>query len=171
MQTLITSVSRDTFLHFVDWPAYDWFYSKAPCRWQGRMHLEFRDVPFGSLLPAGSWKHPDGVARWLHSMRKGRRIPPPVVCRTARGNYYLFDGNHRQEAMQEYLGFSSDDVPIRVAVLVPNLGYEFQFRYFDTYGTYVLVPRKRVITPTRAPKPQPNRLPQWAGERVLPSFA
>jgi len=137
---LTETCHRGIRLRYSDNSVFRWFYAKAPCRWHGRVTLHFEDVPFGTLLPAGSWTHPDGVANWLWRMQAGRAIPPPVVCRTRLGGFYLFDGNHRYEALQEYLGEAAGDASIRVAVLMAKQGYEFQYRYFDTYGTYVLVP-------------------------------
>jgi hypothetical protein len=146
MNTVVASLHRTCLqydlrsLQYVDQPVFRWFYGKAPCRWQGRVTLQFEDVPFGSLMPAGSWKHPDRVDWWLRRMRAGRPIPPPVVCRTDFGTCYLFDGNHRHDAIKERLGADCDELPVRVAMLVPKAGYEFRYRYFDTYGTYLLVP-------------------------------
>lgn len=128
---------------YQDYRAKEWFERCAPCRWRGAVRLRFREVEFQTIEPAGSRKHPEVVAMWEDRLHRGKPIPPLVVCATPRHTWYLYDGNHRHEALRDYL--HSKLAPIRVAVLEPERGFAFLYRTFGDYGTYVLEPRSETV--------------------------
>ncbi len=134
-----------TTIEYDDRLAQLWVDAHGPCRWQGKVKLRYGWVEFASLEPAGSWKRPEVVENWLKRMRNGRRIPPPVVCATGRGTWYLHDGNHRQEALEALLGSESTEL-VRIAELVPVPGYYFRFVQFREYGTYMLFHEERILS-------------------------
>ncbi|MFB3915378.1 MAG: PIG-L family deacetylase [Terriglobales bacterium] len=101
--------------------------------------MEFDTVPLGRVEHAGSLMDPAVIARWLRKIRTGRAIPPLIVCPTEHNTFYVFDGNHRHQAL--HIAFSGDtSVPLRVGILRPRAGYQFRYRWFQSYGTYVLEP-------------------------------
>lgn len=115
-----------------------WARDLSPAAWRGNVRLEFRYVPVEALEHAGCLTDPDVVAGWLTSLRDGRPVPPPVVCATERGTLYVHDGNHRFEAIRQFLAPGES---VRVAMLVPERGFRFRRRYFGDYSTYVLEER------------------------------
>jgi hypothetical protein len=114
-----------------------WVLHLSPEEWRGRVRVEFRDVPLSQIEFAGCQVDWDVVRGWVATLREGRQVPPPVVCATPHGAYYLHDGNHRFHALREVLG---PDALIRVAVAVPERGFRFRYRTFASYGTYALEP-------------------------------
>lgn len=114
------------------------FWSGAPLHWHDKVELVFADVGFFELEPARSLKHWDVLACWTRAIARGRAVPPLIVCRTDHGTYYVHDGNHRYEAMKICYRNRLGKLRVRVAVLQPKPGYRFAYRWFRTYGTYVL---------------------------------
>jgi LmbE family N-acetylglucosaminyl deacetylase len=139
MYTMAASAAKQTSIRFEDHGAYAWLWSQAPCSWRGRVDLEFISVPLRLLQPAGTLKDPAVVSAYLKRMRTGRAVAPPVVCATERGTFYVRDGNHRYDALQEFFG-GGDSGEVRVALAVPRPGFQFRYRWFGAYGTYILEP-------------------------------
>jgi len=129
--------TQNQAIRYEDNGSREWLWSEAPCRWHARITLEFRNVPFRALQAAASRKDPSVVFSYEQRLRLGRTLAPLVVSETGRGTYYIHDGNHRHLAMRSILAPDSD---VRVAIAVPTNGYHFQWRWFGTYGTYVLEP-------------------------------
>lgn len=142
-------------IRYNDRGSYLWLWTHAPCSWKGNVELQFADVPLHSLLPAGSLKNPAMVAAQVCRMQRGRALAPPVVCATESGAWYIHDGNHRYEAMRTFLS-GSDEASVRVAIAVPRAGYQFQYRWFGNYGTYLLQ-RVASLLSTNAPGPFTGR--------------
>lgn len=115
-----------------------WIVQLSPPEWRGKVDVAFVDVPLSQLEPAGCWTDPDVVSGWVRTLEDGKPIPPPVAVLTERGTYYLHDGNHRFEALSEFLAAEGDQALVRVAVAVPLPGHEFVYRCFGDYGTYVM---------------------------------
>lgn len=128
---------KQTSVRYEERASQCWLWKESPCKWQGKVELQFTSVPLRQLEPAGSWTKPATVSKWLRHLNTGRHIPPPVVCATERGTLYIRDGNHRYEALLQFFG-GNRDARVRVALVVPKRGYEFHYRWFATYGTYVL---------------------------------
>jgi hypothetical protein len=126
-------------VHYNDTFAEKWVRDLSPIEWRGKVGMEFREIELSLLEHAGCWTDADVVDGWYVSLQSGRPIPPPVAVRTERGTYYLHDGNHRYEALQQYLA-GRNNAKVRVAVAVPLPGYCFQHRWMGEYGTYVLEP-------------------------------
>ncbi|HWR34506.1 MAG TPA: hypothetical protein VN622_01390 [Clostridia bacterium] len=169
-----TTAARRTALapmiRYDDFHTHEWMRTKAPCRWHGKVELRFEPVPFSSLEHAGSYVRPDVYERWVARLRMGRKIPPPIACETERGSLYLHDGNHRHRALQEFLGERTSTL-VRTALLVPREGYQFRYRWFGWYGTYVLERRSQceVILPSRTlPLTVAVRGPNSFGELARP---
>lgn len=137
------ATARTPRIRYGDHGALNWIWQQAPCTWYGKVDLEFIAVPMRLLEPAGSWTDPAIVSEWLMAMKTGRTVPPPIVCSTDRGTLYVYDGNHRYEAMRELFG-GNPEAQVRVARVAPRSGYHFSFSWFGNYGTYVLkrVPAK-----------------------------
>jgi hypothetical protein len=118
--------------------AYAWFWSQAPCFWRGKVSLALREVAFEELEPANTLKHWDVLATWTRQVACRRVIPPLIVSQTEAGRYYIHDGNHRLEAIRICYRRQLRRLRLRVAVLQPEPGYVFTYRWFGTYGTYYL---------------------------------
>jgi hypothetical protein len=114
-----------------------WVLQLSPLDWRGNVDVEFLDVPISKLESAGCCIDPDVVNGWVRTLEDGCPIPPPVAVLTERGTYYLHDGNHRFEALNQFLA-DDEQALVRVAVAVPLPGHEFVYRWFGDYGTYVL---------------------------------
>lgn len=127
-------------IYYQDFLSREWVRLRGPCRWQGNVELDFRAIPYRLLEPAGSWKRPEVVAKWLRRLRQGEPVPPVVVCPTGRGTYYVREGNHRHEALGLFLGDKAETCSVRAAVVLPKNGFRFRYRWFGTYGTYLLEP-------------------------------
>jgi len=121
-----------------DSAAYAWFWSQAPCSWHGNVSLKFREIAFDELQPATTLKHWDVLAHWTHQIACRRVIPPLIVSETDSERYYIHDGNHRFEAIRVCYRRQLRRLHMRVAVLEPNAGYTFSYRWFGNYGTYYL---------------------------------
>lgn len=132
---------EDLAIRYNDHRALAWLSNGAPCRWSGKTSVEFLYVPFRSLQGAASGKHPDVVAAYERKLRLGIAIAPPVVSATEGGTYYIHDGNHRCEAIEK-LAVSNPEARIRVALVIPQPGFRFQWRWFGAYGTYMLEPEQ-----------------------------
>ncbi|HYG99794.1 MAG TPA: PIG-L family deacetylase [Terriglobales bacterium] len=132
---------EDIGIKYNDHGSRAWLWSGAPCRWRGKVELEFRDVPFRSLLSATSGRHPQVVDYYERGLRSGWPVPPPVVSANEGGTYYVHDGNHRYEAIGRVLN-GQYQTNVRVAVVVPKPGFQFRWRWFGKYGTYVLEPEQ-----------------------------
>lgn len=115
-----------------------WVEQLSPPEWRGKVEIGFTDVPLGRIEHAGCWTDAAVVSGWMRTLADGAPIPPPVAVLTERGTYYLHDGNHRFEAMSQFLGDDSESALVRVAVAVPLPGYEFVYRSCGEYGTYLL---------------------------------
>ncbi len=122
-----------------------WVLQLSPLEWRGKVDVEFLDVPISKLESAGCCIDPDVVSGWVRTLEDGCPIPPPVAVLTERGTYYLHDGNHRFEALTEYLA-EQEERTVRVALAKPLPGHEFVFRWFGEYGTYVLRDTPRMFT-------------------------
>jgi hypothetical protein len=122
-----------------DAAAYAWLWTQGPCSWRGKVSLEFRDIAFEELQPATTLKHWDVLATWTRQVACRRVIPPLIVSQLESGRYYIHDGNHRCEAIRVCFRRQLKRLRLRVAVLHPELGYTFSYRWFGTYGTYVLM--------------------------------
>jgi len=139
--------TKSARIRYQDHLSREWLWYGAPCRWRGRVELEFLEVPFAALEHAGSGMHHERVEYWLNKLHGGYPIAPPVACRTERSTMYLHDGNHRFEALRRFLGEDDHEASrIRVGVLVPQPGYRFSYRDFGTYGTYVLTYNRKPAT-------------------------
>jgi LmbE family N-acetylglucosaminyl deacetylase len=126
-------------LRYSEREAQLWVRRFAPCSWQRRIDLEFRHVPLNLLQHGGSSTDPARVDYWIQRIQTRRTIPALIGCETEPGTFYLFDGNHRYQALQEVLR-GEPEAPVRVGVPRPHPGYEFRYRWFRAYGTYVLEP-------------------------------
>jgi hypothetical protein len=115
---------KQTSVRYEERASQCWLWKESPCKWQGKVELQFTSVPLRQLEPAGSWTKPATVSKWLRHLNTGRHIPPPVVCATERGTLYIRDGNHRYEALLQFFG-GNRDARVRVALVVPKRGYEF----------------------------------------------
>lgn len=136
-----------------------WLWAGAPCRWRGNVTVRFTEVPFSRLQRAGSLTHYDVLDRWRTRLRMQQPVPPLVVCATGQGSFYIHDGNHRYAALAEYFGDTASHARVRVALVVPRSGH-FQYRWFGTYGTYVLV---RVSQQGEAKPRSPAAAPSTGG--------
>jgi hypothetical protein len=105
--------------------AEKWLAYLSPEDWRLNVSLEFLDVPFSALRPAGCHTDPDVVDGWYAMLKSGKSIAPPIVTATPDGHYYVHDGNHRYEAIWAYLGGSVSEATVRVALVVPNSGFRF----------------------------------------------
>lgn len=115
-----------------------WIRDLSPTEWRGKVDVEFLDVPLSALEHAGCWTDPDVVAGWVRTLSHGASIPPPVAVRTERGTYYLHDGNHRLEALQQFHADDGDAAMVRIARALPLPGHRFVYRSLGSYGTYVM---------------------------------
>ncbi|HWR13952.1 MAG TPA: ParB/Srx family N-terminal domain-containing protein [Terriglobales bacterium] len=106
------------------------------------MSLVFREVDFDLLETASTLKHWDVLAMWTRQISCRRVIPPLIVTPTPHGTYYIHDGNHRYEALRVCFKRNLKRLRLRVAVVQPKVGYEFELRQFPNYQTYVLVPAR-----------------------------
>jgi LmbE family N-acetylglucosaminyl deacetylase len=136
-RTAFDMARQESGLRYQDHGALAWLWTGAPHRWLGKVTVEFRYVPFHSLQSAASGKNPDVVSRYKRRIVAGNCVAPLVVSATGYGTYYIHDGNHRHEAMRSIL---ASNTRVRVAVAVPRTGFHFRWRWFGTYGTYVLEP-------------------------------
>src|SRR5512146_1731283 len=109
---------------FSDFQCENWLWTDAPCRWKKHATIKFQAVPLSSLEDAGSLKSDQIVGTWLNRIKTGHLVPPLVVSKTQHGTYYVHDGNHRLAALRQ-LFEKPEEVPIRVACVVPRPGYEF----------------------------------------------
>jgi LmbE family N-acetylglucosaminyl deacetylase len=150
MYRTVTAMSikdkRNVF--YRDYLSKEWVRVHAPCRWHGNVELRFRSIRFAQLEPAASRKRPQVVTKWLAKLETREPIPPMIASLTQRGTYYVHEGNHRHEAMRLFLGASSPSCRIRVAVVAPRYGFCFRYRWFGTYGTYLLEPQVSSLWPT-----------------------
>lgn len=134
-------LSKSNFdIRYCDQGVFTWLWTQAPCAWQEKTTIEFREVSLGELQGATSGKNPATVARYVEAIERGKNFAPLVVCTTGHGTYYVHDGNHRLRALRSVADEEGLDLRVRVAVVVPKQGYVFQWRWFRTYGTYVLEP-------------------------------
>lgn len=124
-------------VRYHDRGSYLWLWKHAPCAWKHNVEFCFAEVPFQQLQPAASLIDPAVVESQIRRMRQGRTLAPLVVSETASGALYVHDGNHRYRALLAFHN-GDEDVRIRVAVAVPRPGYEFRYRWFGDYGTYLL---------------------------------
>lgn len=127
-------------VRYSDISARLWIWSGAPLQWRDKVDVEFVDIGFFELEPANTLKHWDVLACWTRAIARGRTIPPLVVSRTGHGTYYVHDGNHRMEAMRICFRNRLSRLRVRAAVVNPKPGYQFVYRWFRNYGTYVLAP-------------------------------
>ncbi|HWR15504.1 MAG TPA: ParB/Srx family N-terminal domain-containing protein [Terriglobales bacterium] len=127
-------------IRVADSKAYHWFWSHAPCYWQGKVDLEICLIDFGLLEPAHTLKHWDVLATWTRQIACRRQIPPLIVSRTPHGTYYIHDGNHRVEALRICFRKHLKRLRVRVAVAKPRDGFVFRWQEFSTHSTYQLVP-------------------------------
>jgi hypothetical protein len=109
---------NDTFAE--KWVAY-----LSPDAWRENVSIDFLEVPFTSLQPAGCHTDPDVVDGWFALLQREKPVAPFVVTATPQGTFYIHDGNHRYEALWAYLGESAADTMVRVALVVPNDGFHF----------------------------------------------
>ena len=131
--------AKDEEIRYSDAGGYRWLWTHAPCAWQGNVQLRFSTVNMGSLRPAGCWIDAAAVDTHLLHMREGRAVAPLVVCVDGKGGWYIHDGNHRYLALRNLFS-ESDDAEVRVAVVIPKIGFRFVYRWFGVYGTYLLEP-------------------------------
>jgi hypothetical protein len=152
----VASARDNPKVRYSDYGAYAWLRSGAPCRWRNKTRIEFRHVSLRSLQQAVSGKHPEVISKYARCLQLGKPIAPLVASETAAGTYYIHDGNHRCEALRTVL--TETDPLVRVAVVVPEPGYCFRWRWFLSFGTYALEPEclgqmrvveRRVTTSTR----------------------
>jgi hypothetical protein len=115
-----------------------WICQLSPPEWREKVQVKFLDVPLSRLEHAGCWTDPEVVNGWMRTLNNGKSIPPPVAVLTEHGTYYLHDGNHRFEALTEFLSEEGEAAIVRIAVAVPLPGHEFVYRSFGEYGTYVM---------------------------------
>lgn len=148
MSSETTAVRRSTIIRYGKHGTNAWLWAQAPCRWQKNTRIEYITVPLDRLEPAGSLIQPKVTARWLAVMKNRRCVPPPVVCATETGTFFLFDGNHRYRAMQQLFG-ENPTAEIKVALVSPKPGFRFRYRWFSTHGTYVLEPSFSATRPLR----------------------
>lgn len=151
-------------VHYADGATRAWLWAQAPCRWHGKVELNFRFVPLRLLKAAGSLKDPAVIGRWLQRMQAGRAIPPLLVCARDGGTYYVRDGNHRLEAIRTFLA-SHENAQVRVAVAIPKPGFQFRYRFFGSYSTYILEPESSSV---RAPRCARGRTaPEFGGQTLV----
>ena len=79
------------------------------------------------------------MARHLNTLRSRRPIAPLVVCNAGADTWYIHDGNHRYYALSQFFP-ENDQAHVGVALAVPKVGFQFVYRWFVTYGTYILEP-------------------------------
>lgn len=151
-------VESNCEIYYHDFLSQEWVRLHGPCRWQGNVQLKFRSIPYRLLEPAGSWKRPEIVAKWLLRLQRREPVPPVIVCPTERGTYYVREGNHRHEALGLFLGDKAERSRIRAVVALPKRGFRFRYRWFGTYGTYLLEPEGCASKRNREPRVLP-RLP------------
>jgi hypothetical protein len=125
-------------LRVSDAAAYAWLWSQAPCFWQGKVSLVLREIAFEDLQPASTLKHWDVLATWTRQIACRRIIPPLIVSEVDDERYYIHDGNHRFAAIRICYRRQLKRLRLRVAVLQPEPGYAFTYRWFGSYGTYCL---------------------------------
>jgi LmbE family N-acetylglucosaminyl deacetylase len=118
---------------------YTWLWNQAPWFWNGHVDLQFTDLPLSWLKPSGCWIDPAIVARHLSNLRNQRSLAPLVVCDDSAGAWYIHDGNHRYHALRQFFA-GNDQAYVRVAIAIPKNGFHFVYRWFATYGTFVLQP-------------------------------
>lgn len=166
--TATARAREDLGIRYNDHGAYEWLRSAAPCRWRGNTKVEFRYVPFRTIRAGVSGKHPNVVSAYVNRLQNGSPIAPPVVSAAQGGTYYIHDGNHRCEAIEK-LVLANADAHIRVAVVVPKLGFRFQWRWFGEYGTYILEPEylKRYRPVDRRARPGAKVAPLLGRTMVL----
>ncbi len=147
MSVAVEPAQPSTAIRCQDYLSQEWLWLQAPCRWRENVELTFRSVPYLALEGAGSRKRPDIVSKWLAKLEGGEPVPPPVVCLTERGTYYVRDGNHRHEALGLFLAADvRNSAEVRVAIAVPKAGFGFRYRRYGHYGTYQL---ERIRRPAR----------------------
>ncbi len=128
-------------IRYSDQGVLEWLRAKAPCNWNGRIDVEFREVPLNRLQQASSPRNLQTVEDYGTKIAFSRALSPLVVSETGHGTYYVHDGNHRVDAFRS-VAADSADFRVRVAVVVPHPGYSFVWRWFRSYGTYVLEPEE-----------------------------
>jgi LmbE family N-acetylglucosaminyl deacetylase len=154
-----TRVARP-LIRYNDFESKQWWFTQSPCHWSTNSRLEFTDVPLSLLESSGSMRRPDLAAKWKRRAEEGRGFPPLIVSKTSHGTYYVHDGNHRLDVLHRI--YEDDrDVLVRVACVVPRVGYCFRFRRFRDYATYRL-------EPTRNPQGYTQRAPQRLPRTLRP---
>lgn len=143
----VAQAPQDVQIRYNAAAACAWLWTGAPCRWHGRVKLDFRYVRFRSLQCAISAKHPGVVSAYARKIGLGLAVPPLIVSATEGGTYYVHDGNHRYEAIRSFFN-CVPGAHVRVAVVLPKHGYRFQWRWFENCGTYILEPRTHSSVPT-----------------------
>lgn len=123
---------------------YEWLWEQAPWLWNGHVDLQFTDLPLSSLRPSGCCIDPAVVDIHLNTLRNRRALSPLVVCHDSAGGWYIHDGNHRYCALRDFFA-GNDQAHVRVAIAVPHVGFQFVYRWFETYGTFVLEPAAPVL--------------------------
>jgi hypothetical protein len=124
--------------------AEKWVAFLSPDSWRQHVEVQFLDVPFSSLQPAGCHTDPDVVDGWYGLLQSGKPVAPFIVSATPHGEFYIHDGNHRYEAIWAYLGDSASDATVRVALVVPGPGFRFAPVPIDhRVITYELRPSRR----------------------------
>lgn len=162
----VAPTRQHSHLRYNDYGVHAWLLAQGPCRWRGKTDFEFRAVALRSLQAAWSGKNPEIVSQYVRCMKTGKRVAPLVVCETGSGTYYIHDGNHRHQAMRSVL--KDPDALVRVAVVVPRPGYYFRWRWFSTYGTFVLEPeRRRSLRPVAKPVARDLRLAPLLGSTLV----
>jgi LmbE family N-acetylglucosaminyl deacetylase len=124
--------------------AYAWLWNQAPWSWNGHVDLHFTELPLGSLSPSGCRIDPRVVAVHLNRLRNRRSLAPLVVCNDRHKAWYIHDGNHRYYALQQFFS-QNPHARVRVAIAIPHIGFQFVYRWFENYGTFVLEPSAPVL--------------------------
>lgn len=166
--TAVGLIGETRKIRYNDHGALDWLLTKAPCNWNARIDIEFRDVPLNRLQQASSPRNPKTIEDYRNKIALGRALSPLVVSETGNGTYYVHDGNHRIDAFR-FGSLGAADIPVRVAVIVPRPGYRFQWRWFRDHGTYLLEPQALCCyrREKRRPRYQPSIEPLLGRTLVL----
>jgi hypothetical protein len=112
-------------IHYNDTFAEKWVTYLSPGVWRENVQVQFLEVPFSSLRPAGCHTDPDVVDGWFALLQVGKPVAPLVVAATPQGDFYIHDGNHRYEAIWAFLGGSAASASVRVALVIPRSGFRF----------------------------------------------